>query len=374
MTMREKFLKALNFQSPGEAPVMEFMGFWPETVRRWQEEGVDKNTCTFKHFDLLQMKYLPINFNFVPAYERQVFEETDEYIVVRDECNCIKKEFKNSSAMPHYMQFPIASREDFYQVKERMDPYSPERYPENWEELIEEYKNRDYPLGVFIRGPFAFCRDFIDFMDLMLMFHDDLDLIKEMMEFQTEFIIKLFERVFKDVELDFVYIGEDMAYKNGTMISPELIEEIIVPCYKKITSYFKQFNIENIFLDSDGNIEAILPLVVESGFDGILPLENAAGMDPLKIRGEYPRLKMIGGLNKLNIARGREGIDEEIQKVQILCGQGGYIPSFDHSVPPIISLDTYKTYVGELRNCIGNSVADNKDEELIRMVEEPCAV
>jgi len=348
MTTREKFLEVMDFKQVPDFPFTEFMGFWPETQDLW-EDIIPKTENIFDHFGLFDIQKVPINFNFVPAFKREILEETDEWILVRDELNCLKKEFKNSSAMPHFLEFPIKSRDDFYQIKERMDPYSPERYPANWDELVKEYKNRDYPLELFIRGPFAFGRDFIEFNQYMMLFYDDKELIAEMYEFQVDFMMKLWEKALNEIEVDAVYIGEDMAYKNGPMVSKEFFEELIFPQYKKLTGYLKSYGVKNIFLDSDGNIEVILPLIVESGIDGILPLENAAGMDPLKIREQFPKLKMIGGLDKLKIAKGGETMEKEIQKAKMLCAQGGYLPSFDHSVPPILSYDEYCIYLKRLR-------------------------
>lgn len=54
------------------------------------------------------------------------------------------------------------------------------------------------------------------------------------MEFQTDFTIKLWAKALSDTDPDIVWLGEDMAYKNGPMISPDFIKELIVPQYKKI--------------------------------------------------------------------------------------------------------------------------------------------
>lgn len=351
MTDREIFLEILEFNSNlEEIKLAEFMEYWPETVEKWTKEGYIKDETILEHFGMIKKSGVPINFNCVPAYEEKILEETDEYIIFTDECNCTQKAFKNSSAMPEYIDFPIKERKDFEEMKKRMDPSSAERYPQNWDSLVLEYKNRDYPLGVVIRGPFAFCRDFVKFDELMMMFYDDKELVREMMEFQGDFIIKLFDKVLNDVEVDYIYIGEDMAYKNGTMISPDLIEELVIPVYKKINAFFKEKGVKNRILDSDGNIEAILPMVIESGFNCILPLECAAGMDIVKIREQYPELKLIGGLDKLNIAEGKDKIEYEIKRAVEVFKKGGYIPSFDHSVPPVVSYENYKYYIERLKN------------------------
>jgi len=72
----------------------------------------------------------------------------------------------------------------------------------------------------------------------MMLFYDDKELVAEMFELQVDFMMKLWEKALNDIEVDMVYIGEDMAYKNGPMVSRDFFEELIFPQYKKLTGYF----------------------------------------------------------------------------------------------------------------------------------------
>jgi hypothetical protein len=186
----------------------------------------------------------------------------------------------------------------------------------------------------------------------MMLAYDDIGLLSDMMSFQVDFTIGLWEKAIKDVDVDFIYLGEDMAYKNGPMFSPDLCRSLIVPQYKRLTDFLRQHRVKNIILDSDGCIWKLLDMFVECGITGILPLERVAGMDPIKIRKEFPRLQMIGGIDKLKIAEGDAGIKREIKIVKELVGQGGWIPSFDHSVPPIVSFENYFLYINMLKNTL----------------------
>ena len=349
MNDRECFRAVMEFEIPDKFPVMEFMGFWPEVHGVWADDGVEKDENLFQRFGLVERHDIPINFNFVPAFEEQILKETDHHILMIDETGCTKKIEKNSSAMPHYIEFPIKGRDDFEAIKERMNlTDTAGRYPSNWDALVKEYRNRDYVLGLVIRGPFAFCRDFVQFEQLMMMVYDDYDLVKEMMEFQVDFTMKLWERALADVEVDYIYLGEDMAYKTGPMFSPQMLMDLVAPLYIKLTDYFKSFGVNTIFLDSDGHVTDLLPLYVNSGITGILPIERAAGMDAEEVRKAYPQLRLVGGVDKMKIAEGGQAIDEEIEKIQRIVGLGGYLPSFDHSVPPIVPYENYRLYMDKL--------------------------
>ena len=348
MSMRELFTAALKGQADGQFPVMEFMGFWPDTERRWRQEGPVGNDL-FAHFELIQQDVIPIDFNFIPAFDEIVLEEDERFQVMQDAVGCIKKIEKNTSSMPHYIEFPIKDRKSFESVRERMNPSDPARYPSGWPHQVEHYKKRTTPLGLVIRGPFAFCRDFIDFEQMMMLVYDDPELIRDMMAFQVEFTIQLWQDVLSRVDVDFVYLGEDMAYKNGPMFAPDYCKTVIAPLYHKLADFFRGHGVEILILDSDGNVMPLVQMYLDCGMTCILPLERAAGMDPVTVRQRWPKLQMIGGVDKLNIARGKEGVDEEIGRIKTTLKAGGWIPSFDHSVPPIVAYETYAYYNEKLK-------------------------
>ncbi len=83
-----------------------------------------------------------------------------------------------------------------------------------------------------------------------------------------------------------------------------------------------------------------------------------AGMDIVKIREMFPRLKFIGGYNKLRIAEGREAIDREFERILPVIRGGGYIPGADHQVPPSASLKDYRYYIERLKQVMEQAGAD----------------
>lgn len=354
MNNRERFNCVMNFEKPDSFPMMEFMGYWPETRAAWEDVAGTRDLA--EHFGLVKQQEVPIDFNPVPAFEEKILEETESHIIMIDKTGCTKRiENKpDCSSMPHYIDFPIKNRADFESMKERLDGSDHvRRYPENWTELVQAYKRRDYPLGAIIRGPFAFCRDFVNFQELMLMAYDHPGLVRDMMAFQVDFTIQLWDKLLNDVELDFIYIGEDMAYKSGPMFSPVMLNELLRPLYRKLTGFLKSNGVNIIILDSDGNVNSLLDLYVDSGFNCILPLERAAGMNPAAVREQYPELRMFGGIDKLKVSEGGDTMIKEMKNAVKVAEKGGFIPCFDHSVPPIISYENYKAYLELLGNMLG---------------------
>jgi len=77
----------------------------------------------------------------------------------------------------------------------------------------------------------------------------------------------------------------------------------------------------------------------------MFPIE-AAHTDPIKLRQDYGKdILMIGGVNKLSLINSKESIDREMERLQLLIEQGGYIPTVDHRVPPDVSFENYLYYL-----------------------------
>ena len=146
-----------------------------------------------------------------------------------------------------------------------------------------------------------------------------------------------------------------MAYKTGPFISPELFRKFMLPSYIRTCEFFRKHGIEVIAVDSDGNIETLIPLFLEAGVNVVHPLEVAAGMDAAKLRKQYGKhLSFWGNIDKRALTKGRKEIEAEVfSKVPQLIEKGGYVPFVDHHVPPDIPLENYFYYLRLLKDIFG---------------------
>jgi hypothetical protein len=93
----------------------------------------------------------------------------------------------------------------------------------------------------------------------------------------------------------------------------------------------------------------LIPLFIEAGVDGMLPFEVAAGKDVDSI-AQYPDFIISGGIDKREIAKGREAIDRELERVlPAMFKRSGYLPSMDHHMPPEVSYTEFQYYLERVR-------------------------
>ena len=129
----------------------------------------------------------------------------------------------------------------------------------------------------------------------------------------------------------------------------------MLPRYRKITDLLHSYGVDVIFLDSDGNLNELIPLWLEVGINFLWPFEVAAHNDVVAIRKKYGKNLIIGGgIDKRELAKGREATREEVMsKVPFLLEQGGYFPGVDHVVPPDITFENYCYFINTVREVAG---------------------
>jgi len=256
--------------------------------------------------------------------------------------------------MPHWLGYPMSTREDWEnKIKPRFNGSGSERFPTeaDWNAIVEQESKRDYALGIWCGSFYGWSRSFMGVETLSYMFYEDPALIHEICNHIADLWIEILAKVLPDIQLDYAYIWEDMAGKSGPLCSPDTYRKFMAGPLKRVTAVLHKHGVHNIFVDSDGNNDLLIPIWLECGVTGLRPFEIAANCDPVRTRREYGKDLIIqGGIDKRPLAGTKEDIDREIlSKVPWLCIQGGYFPQVDHLVPPGVSLENYKYYTNLLR-------------------------
>ena len=382
MNTREHYVAIMTFQETERTLLWEF-GYWARTLQRWYKEGlplikglpeeVQGGTSVYAEcagvrigqhaahdaHDYFGMDpalvRVPLNTVAYPPFEQKIIEDHGDWYIWQDPDGCLRKDLKDKSTLPSIVGTPVKTREDWERYKaERLKPTLDGRLPSNWSQLVEEYKRRDYPLGLGQnQGFFGTPRFLLGEVEVLTKYYDDPEMMKDMNNYLADFWIALFDGVLREVDVDTVFIWEDMCYKGGPLISPDTFREFVLPGYQKLTSFLRECGVKIINVDSDGNVWKLIPLWLEGGITGLYPFEVAAGMDIVEVRKAFPKLGIIGGIDKRAVAQGKEAIDQELEsKVPSMLKHGGYIPTIDHHASPDISFENFKYYRQKLEQIV----------------------
>ena len=382
MPNRERFLAICRSESKGTIALMDWF-YRPlvETPEEWIKQGAPEEirrldaynryfkfecinalreiVCGLTRADLMEleegMSFIPTP-PIVPVFEKKIIEKDERHRIettyggVKIE---ISKEFP--WRMPKYLDHPVKDWTTWKEYKKRLDPYTPERWPKDWNAFVKKTNSEDAPTLLLMSGFFGVLREWMGLEKLLYTFYDDPKLVEDMMDQVLYLVMGVAYRVVKNIRVDFVRFWEDMAFKSGPLISPDMFKKFMIPRYKQIIDFLRSNNIDIIQVDSDGNINELLPTWLEVGLNFFWPLEAAAGMDAVALRKKYGKeIILVGNIDKRVFARGKEAIREEVMsKVPFLVETGGYFPSFDHLVPPDVSLENFRYFQNLLREIGG---------------------
>jgi uroporphyrinogen decarboxylase len=175
-----------------------------------------------------------------------------------------------------------------------------------------------------------------------------------MAAFWSDFVAAVFDRILEHIVPDVLLIAEDMAYKAKSMISPAMTREYCMPSWKRWSRQLRTAGCPLVDVDSDGFIEELIPLWIESRIDVCEPIEVAAYNDIVSFRERFGRqMAYRGGVDKQAMARGGRTIFDELARIAPVIESGGFIPGCDHGVPPDVSWPDYLHYCRHLAKLTG---------------------
>lgn len=331
---------------------------WGETLERWKRESGKPDLDYGAEIGLEAGFALPnLICGIYPGFESAIIEETDTLITWRDERGVTQRGRKDGGSIPEYLEYPVKTPEDWDRLKEqRLKINDPARMAQDWDRF-RDYVNstgQAVQVGSFPWGVFGAVRDLMGVEEMLVSFHTEPEMIRDMMRHLTRLWISLWEKTSDQVRIDHIHIWEDMSGKQGSLISPAMVEEFMMPCYDMIADFARAHGVRIISVDTDGNCSELVPVMMQHGINMFFPFEVQAGNDIIEYREKYPLLAINGGLDKRAPAIDKDAIDLEIEKCAKMLEKGRYVPGFDHLIPPDVPWENYLYAAEKIRGlCYG---------------------
>lgn len=348
MNARERFYAITHYQDRDRLFLWE-MGPYEETLKRWRSEGMrDASDKGWEHLGGCErLEHVPVPVGLHPGFEYETLEDMEDYEIYRDSDGVIKKKIKNlpPPAMPQYLEYLLKGRKEWPQFKKRLNPDDADRFPSYWDTIRKLYAKCDFPVGINCGSLYGWLRNWMGVEDISLAVYDDPAFLEEASTDIADCILAVLEKALEGIQYDFALLWEDMAYKTSSLINPQHYRKIFLPQYRRITERLHKAGIDIIMLDSDGNVEELIPCWLDIGINFIYPMEVAAGMDVVVLRKKFGKELLIGGgMDKRVLASDKSAIKKMVEEKVPLLREGGYIPTCDHAIPPDVSWENYLYY------------------------------
>ena len=195
----------------------------------------------------------------------------------------------DESSIPHFIEFPVKTPDDWKAMKERY------RFDDPSREIPQKEMDdspQTPPRGDVIRhppGPYGMMRSWMGFENLSVAFYEYPDMIHDMIEHTTELTVRQIRRLPAELPIDLSNWWEDMASKNGPFVGPRMFREFLQPQYRRIMDDLRKHGCVIGIVDCDGNPHDIVANWLEEGVNVMFPVEVAAGCDPYAWRKEFSK-------------------------------------------------------------------------------------
>ena len=368
MTNRERALNILHFKPVDRLPAVHF-GYWPELLKEWAEQGKIPAELAEGNYDGSEKdreleRLIGWDFNWqhmagpanhlMPPFECKVVETLpDGTVRVQNGDGNIERVKPGITSIPSEDDYLLKDRETFEtQYRHRME-FKPERVNLDWFRKLNDERPYDRPLGLHLGSVMGNIRNICTVVGMSyLMYDEDEDLFADIVDTYAEMQYRCAKAILETgAKFDFAHYWEDICFKNGPLIAPELFDELCAKHYKKRNELCHQYGIDIISLDCDGVVEKLLPTWVGNGVNTMFPIEVGVWGDQFEpARKQFGNEVLgVGGMDKTALRRDKAAVDAEIERMKRLTALGGFIPCPDHRLMPGTKFELVQYYAEEIK-------------------------
>ncbi|MCP3965194.1 MAG: hypothetical protein GY750_01140 [Lentisphaerae bacterium] len=351
---REEFLDYMTFKGNKRTLYNEIFGPLIGLKEEWEEQGATQAELDFSAFEYRAPKVHPIQVNtgfMLP--ERKIIEDSDERLVYIDGLGRTMRLDKGYSTIALPENYPVKNMDDWLKIKQ-FCVFNERRFAKGWlKNAISAYE-AGFAMSVSIPGGFDAPRQLFGEEELCYALYEQPELIHDILNTFAETALKVFDIVTAELNVDILFVHEDMAGKSGPLMGPDMIREFIKPYYLKCWNFLKERGARLFEQDSDGDMNSILDVFIESGINCMFPMEPGSGMDIVEVRKKYgDKLAFYGGIDKYKLRTTKAEIEAELEyKIPAVAATGGCVFALDHRIPNGVPLDNYKFYLDKLHKII----------------------
>jgi uroporphyrinogen decarboxylase len=329
MKPRERFLTALTGGTPDRVPIGDYMfsnNLSQKVLNHRQvlyEADKQVELATKLGLDCMWM-----GINGFCGLEEEVHAEGTKY---QDEWGV--SYIKNGWPIMAQTDTPIKTRADW--VKYKMpSATAPHRF--NMLRAGIKANSGDLAIKAGVLGPFTMMYWYLmDIETLAFTIHDDPDLVREMCDAFVKYTLETVRGALDLGGVSVVEISDDWGGTKSLLMSPKNLREFFIPPFRAMVQGMRQMGLP-VVMHNDGKIWDVLDDLVDTGINGVHPVERAAGGDLAWVKERYKgRICPVGNVdNKYVMSTGTPAdVENEVKEcMRIAKPGGGYILSTDHSI------------------------------------------
>lgn len=344
---REQYLDLMTFGAAPRPMFCELFGPLVGLDAEWRAQGASEAEIAMTAFD---WDYVP--YAFCGGYTQMqgpppvLIEDNAERRVERDCLGRTLLLLKRVATCPLPMNFPVATMDDWLRVKPFF-AFHPDRIRWDEVEAARKAQSEGSLVVAYMPGAYDIPRELMGDEVACLAYYEQPELMEDILATLTETTLRVLAPISDVLRIDQLMVHEDFAGKSGPLVGPAQIKAYFKPYYRKVWDLLSSRGTRVFEQDTDGNVNPVIPALLDCGLTSLYPMEPAAGMDIVAVRRTYgTRLAVRGGIDKHVLRQDQAAIRRELEyKLDPSLRAGGCVFGLDHRIPNGTPLEHYRFYV-----------------------------
>lgn len=368
MTNRERAMNILRGKPFDRFPAVHF-GYWPELLQEWVQQGhipkeLTENYDDGNEKDMELDRLIGWDFNWyhtvsarnglMPTFKPQVLEVfPDGSRRIFTSKGLIERVKPGITSIPAEDDYTLKDREAFETLYKPKMLFSPARVDLEYFKSFNETRPMDVPVGLHLGSVLGDIRSMVSVLGMSyLLYDEDEELFADIIDTYADMQYECAKAVLETgAKFDFAHYWEDICFKNGPLLSPDMFHDLCAKHYKKRNDLCHEYGIDIISLDCDGVTEKLLPTWFETGVNTMFPIEVGTWGDLFApAREKFGKGMLgVGGMDKTALRKDRAAVDAEIERMKRLASLGGFLPCPDHRLMPGTKFELVQYYAEKIK-------------------------
>ena len=253
-----------------------------------------------------------------------------------------------TGTLPHPVEPAIRSEKDVDTWK-LPDPDDPARFGMILD-MVNRYKGQRAIIASFA-DPFNVANEVRGAANHYMDFVRNPDLVDRLSGLVKDYYLR-YMRNCVEIGVDAIKVTGDYATTKWPMLSREHFVRHVIPVLKELVDEARDLGVY-VMKHTDGNIWPILDLIVDTGINGLHPIDPNAGMDLGEVKEKYGhRVCLMGNVDCAHVltwgtlAEVREDVKRCVRQA---AKGGGYICMSSNSIHPAVKPENYAEMVRAIR-------------------------
>jgi uroporphyrinogen decarboxylase len=362
MKPRERVESALNHERPDRCPMQ--ISFTPEFADRLRADMDLKGQKahnphgggnTYELERSLGEDMLLTSVGWANSY----YQDTKPYV---DEWGIGWKihPYETAFGQGHYTEIDTHPLEDASAISSYQppDPNRPELYSDS-RQMIQDFQSEYWIVGVVATTIFETAWALRGLEQTLIDMVADPDLTNDLFDIPFHYHLTVAKKLV-ELGVDMIWAGDDVGSQSQMLISPKMWRKYLKPRMADFISALKKINPEvKVAYHTDGNVEPIIPELIEIGLDILNPVQPAS-MDPKTLKKEYGKKLCYWGTideqQTLPFGSSEDVKAEVLDRLSNVGFDGGLILAPTHHVQLDTPLENFWALVDTIKNTAYNTL------------------